>query len=118
MSQILTISHLKEVRRLLYRCASSWYHIGLELDLEIGTLDTIRAMYSDPRDCLTEMLKVWLKSISPPPTWRYLADALDSGTIGQHALAEEGMYDAAGICTNSLITSLYVIKLELVLTYQ
>ena len=86
----LTISDLRDVRRLLYRVRRQWYNIGIELGLEIGDLDTIKSAYKDPGDALIEMLKVWLKSTKPLPTWKALGDALKEETVNEEALADKG----------------------------
>ena len=54
-------------------------------------LDTLKSMHSsDPTACLTEMLKVWLKSVQPVSTWKALRDALRAGPVGESELAQEG----------------------------
>ena len=35
------------------------------------------------------MLQEWLNSVSPPPTWSDLVQALSSATVGQNRLAED-----------------------------
>ena len=52
-----------------------WYPLGLQLSVTTGTLDRIRAHFSDPRDQLQEMLKTWLKACASP-SWKALTDAL------------------------------------------
>ena len=85
----LTIKNLKEVRGLLYPVRSKWYSIGIELEVAIEELDTIKKRYDDPGECLTDMLIVWLKSISPLPTWEALGDALKSGPINEKELGNQ-----------------------------
>ena len=55
-------------------------------------LDAIKAAHSDLGDCLVEMIKLWLKSIDPPPTWEALGEALASKPIGEAELARNGKY--------------------------
>ena len=52
-----------------------WYHLGLQLNLRPGTLETIRAQFSDPRDQLLETLKAWLTT-SDNTSWKTLTHAL------------------------------------------
>ena len=66
--------------------AANWYRLGLQLRLTIGTLDRIRAQFSDPIDQLLEMLKTWLKA-GGSPSWKTLTDALRSRTVGANQLA-------------------------------
>ena len=89
----LSIEDLKEVRGLLYPVRRKWYSIGIELKIKIGELDTIKYNHrfdSDPGDCLIELLKIWLKSINPPPTWKALGDALKEDTVDEAELAGTG----------------------------
>ena len=53
-------------------------------------LDTIRADHTDLLDCLTAMLKAWLKLTDPIPTWRALGEALRAPTINVVELANKG----------------------------
>ena len=41
---------------------AKWYDIGMQLQVNIGTLKAIEKWYSDPSDCLREILTTWLKS--------------------------------------------------------
>ena len=67
---------LKNVRGLLYDVREKWYDIGIELEIDAKELDIIRDKFADPGTCLLEMIKIWLKSINPQPTWKTLADVL------------------------------------------
>lgn len=88
---LLSIKNLKEVRALLHRIRERWYDIGIELNIDIGELDIIRQKHDDPGDCLLEMIKIWLRSISPQqPSWKILAEALGGSILNELALAEEG----------------------------
>ena len=59
-------------------------------------LDAIKAAHSDHGDCLVEMIKLWLKSTDPPPTWEALGEALESQPIGEAVLAQNGKYGSWG----------------------
>ena len=87
----LTLDGLREVRGLLYPVRRKWYDIGIELGLKIGELDNIKAAYSDHGECLTEMLKLWLKSTNPPPTWKAVGKCLESAPVHEMELAKKGM---------------------------
>lgn len=100
-SNLLTLQDLKNVRDFLHGVAVKWYDIGIELELDIGELQSIEQRYrGDTGACLREMLIVWLKSLHPPPTRRALANALRARAVGEAALAEQGtplcMYYSAG----------------------
>ena len=85
---ILTVKDLKHVRKILNRVRRKWYKIGIELEIDTDQLDTIKSVTDDPDDCLIEMLKVWLKSLDPVPTWVALSEALISED--EYELAREG----------------------------
>ncbi len=82
---------LKKVRTLLFHIRAKWYDIGVELEIPLGTLDSFKLQYPDPKDCLTEVIKVWLKSINPSPTWKALADALKAEFVNEMALAGKAL---------------------------
>lgn len=85
-----TIQSLREVRGLLYPVRRKWYSIGIELKLNIEDLNTIRTKSSDPGECLTEMIELWLKSINPQPTRKALSDALKSDPVEEVKLSTDG----------------------------
>ena len=68
-----------------------WYPLGLQLSVMTGTLDRIRAHFSNPRDQLQEMLKTWLKTCASP-SWKALTDALRGVGASQLAEALEAKY--------------------------
>ena len=66
-----------------------WYDLGLQLEVEEGTLKTIKSDNpGNSQDCLREMLSTWLK-IDPRPTWHTLCAALHSRTVGAETLASD-----------------------------
>lgn len=82
-------SNLRAVRTALYSVRSKWYDIGVELEISHYTLDAIQKEKSDIKDCLTEMLKIWLSNTSPPPTWSGLIQALSSEPVAESRIAED-----------------------------
>jgi hypothetical protein len=88
---VLGMDALKDVRALLFSIRKKWYNIGIELGLSVVELDVIESNHKDDPDrCLVEMIKMWLKSIDPFPTWSTLACALRVDAVSEVALAEEG----------------------------
>jgi hypothetical protein len=68
---------LKDLLRELYNKASEWFNIGVFLGIDTGILNSIRTAENHiPQNCLREMLSIWLKGISPPPSWAAIADAV------------------------------------------
>ena len=81
---------LCDVLNAIFTVRDKWYYIGLQLKIPFQTLNVIRTEHRDnTSDCLTEMLQKWLTSVSPPPTWDGLMQALSSAPVGQKRLAEE-----------------------------
>ena len=79
----------KKVLDCLWEARTKWFHIGIQLDMEIAHLNAIRNKYRDEADfCFTEMLTDWLKRMNPPPTWEALVDALKSQMVGYEQLAD------------------------------
>ena len=64
--------------KLVFPLRSRWKNLGLFLNLDEDTLDTIEHDYKKADDCLREMLSAWLKKVTPPPSWETLAEAVDS----------------------------------------
>ena len=63
-----------------------WYHLGVQLKVRIGTLDSIQVQFPDPKRQLLEMLKTWLTT-SDNTSWKTLTDALRSRSVGASQLA-------------------------------
>ena len=64
-----------------------WYNLGEALKVRNETLETIRTSpFSDTIDYLLEMLKAWLTT-SDNTSWKTLADALRSQSVGESRLA-------------------------------
>ena len=66
-----------------------WYCIGLELNLQVDTLENIQHEDSDDSKCLRKMLIIWLKQINPVPSWEALVSALKGQTVEEPQLAEQ-----------------------------
>ena len=86
LGNTLTSDDLGQVLDAVMDVAAHWYPLGLQLNVRSGTVDRIRAQFSDPRDQLLEMLKTWLTT-SDSPNWRILTDALRSPSVGGVQLA-------------------------------
>ena len=81
----MTSDDLSHVLEEVVDISARWYQLGLQLGVKPGTLDRIRAQFSDPRDQLQEMLKTWLETCASP-SWKILVDALRD--VGASQLAE------------------------------
>ena len=86
---VLTIIDLRKVQRATWEARVKWYNIGLELEIDPGTLDTIKTDNENSDDRFRAMLMIWLKMVQPKPTLAALAEALQSPTVGFEHLAEQ-----------------------------
>ena len=68
--------------------SAQWYLLGIQLKVNIGTLDNIQAQFADPKRQLLEMLKAWLTT-SDSTNWKTLTNALRSQSVGAGLLAGE-----------------------------
>ena len=66
--------------------SAHWYPLGLQLQVRISALDSIRIQFQNPRDQLLEVLKTWLTT-SDSTSWKTLTDALRSRSVGASQLA-------------------------------
>ena len=69
---------LKDVFKLLLPLVSRWETIGTLLGAEEGDLETIKYNEQLPDNCLRKLISWWLKQVDPSPTWKALADAVES----------------------------------------
>ena len=83
----MTLDDLGRVMEEVLDVSAQWYHLGLQLKVRIGTLDSIQAQFSDPKRQLLEMLKTWLTT-SDNTSWKSLTDALRSRSVGASQLAD------------------------------
>ena len=70
---------------------ASWKTIGLELGIDMGTLDSIeRTHRMVVEDCLLEMLKCWLQHATPKLTRSAMAVVLQSKPLAGVVTIAEG----------------------------
>ena len=81
---------LKQVRELLFKIQDKWLDIGIELGVDIDELFRIKSEYSNPADCLREMIRAWLKCFAPLPSLETLCEALCSKYVNAEELAQKG----------------------------
>ena len=87
---ILTEDDLVLVQNAVWKGRAKWYNIGLQLGLIAGTLDAIRQTNNnDAGDCLTTVLKEWLRRSELQPSWSRLAVSLRALSVGLGYLAEQ-----------------------------
>ena len=77
---------LGQVMEEVLDVSAQWYHLGVQLKVRIGTLDSIQVQFPDPKRQLLEVLKTWLTT-SDNTSWKSLTDALRSRSVGASQLA-------------------------------
>lgn len=85
---------LRKLVNFLHEVAAKWYKIGIRLNIEQGTLRSIKSRREDPEDCLCEMLTEWLKNDDPALSCAALAEALRATSVGEPALAGKGITES------------------------
>ena len=60
---------------------------GVRLNLPVDEVESICAMFSDPRDRLLRIILVFLRRAEPRPTWKVIVGALRSPIVNLTALA-------------------------------
>ena len=73
-SQLTLVKAFKEV----FHLSTVWDHLGLLLNIPDSSLCTILFQNDSDHERLRETLKEWLKQTDSPPTWRELAEAVES----------------------------------------
>ena len=88
-SSRLPLSSLATIREALYDVRSKWEDIGIEL-LDKNETDAIKKEKQNAlRDCLTEMLSIYLKRSNPEPSWNSIIAALRAKAVGESQLAQD-----------------------------
>ena len=73
----------------MWEARAQWFNLGLELGINLDSLEAIEVANGQNLDrCFRAMLTKWLRE-HERPTWRALAEALRSPSVGQSNLAEE-----------------------------
>ena len=63
---------------MLLPLASRWKTIGALLGAQDGDLDRIKHDEQEAEDCLRKLISWWLKQVDVSPTWKALADVLET----------------------------------------
>lgn len=74
---------------LLHPTTHKWERIATFLKLGEGSIANIKANNSPAEDKLLEVIKRWLKNVSPPPTVMSLVKVLREPYIGEEKVALE-----------------------------
>ena len=77
----LTSNNVKEVLNLTWTYRSRWRFVGIELGIDVNTLDAIERDHRKAEDCLTELITIWLRRTNPKPTKSAITRALESQSV-------------------------------------
>ena len=77
---------LRVVFNSLHSVAENYKFLAVEMNLTMNEIKRIQRQFSDPNECLLEVLSVRLKQI-PSLTWRDIDTALRSGPVAEVKLA-------------------------------
>ena len=91
-ADLLSTDNMREVFDLAWDYRSRWKFIGIELNIDPGTLDAIDKDNKNAEDCLCEMLIKWLCGSNPSPTRSALTIALRSRLVAGETASTQGMY--------------------------
>ena len=83
VSELLSVSL---VTQELSASCENWQDIGEELGVEQSSLEVTTTVYSDPGDCLSEVLRQQLRSCAT--TWKDIVAVLRTPRIGKSLLAD------------------------------
>ena len=81
----LTSNNVKEVLNLTWDYRSRWRFVGIELGIDVNTLDAIEMNNRRVEDCLTKLITTWLRRTNPKPTRTAIAKALESQSVAASA---------------------------------
>ena len=84
----LTPEDVNDIQEELLPAQSQSYVFGLKLGLPTDVLDFIHSKYTEPRECLLQVLLEFTKQTEPRPTWRVIVNALKSSAVGLYELAD------------------------------
>ena len=87
---LVGLHDLPFLHRELYQVSHKWFALGVQLQIQIGTLKSIESdNHHQTTKCLLEMLTVWLQRTNPPPTWNILIGALESPPVDERLVAQQ-----------------------------
>ena len=84
----LTIKDLATVQTSLWEARPKWYNLGLQLDMAVDDLDAIKhTNLQNVDECLTDLLRLWLRQADPRPCWEAVVKALKLPSVNFKQLA-------------------------------
>ena len=88
LDECLRLKDQGTIVNTLWPVRSKSYFIGMNLGVEVGTLEVSKGAL-DKGTALTDVIRTWLTTVSPRPTWKALIDALRKPSVNEGVLANE-----------------------------
>ena len=77
------------VKKAVFKARRKWRPIGSELGVSEDDLDNIEDEGEDNEECLSNVLRLWLRKRSLHPSWRKLVEALRAEVVGREDIAHK-----------------------------
>ena len=81
---------MREILDILWNYRAKWNLIGIQLGIDLGTLDAINVDKRKAEDALVEVIKLWLCQVNPKPTRFALSMALESKCLAGEVTSTQG----------------------------
>ena len=78
-----------EVLELLNDLRAQWNMIGIALEVDSGTLDSLKISYQPNGLKLADVIEAWINTAQPSVTWKTLIDAIKGPLIKNNRKANE-----------------------------
>ena len=95
----ISIKDLGSVYEKMYSARTKWLDIGLALNIDYSTLESIEREQHDSGECLRRMLAIRIQS-GGPLCWNDVCRCLENPIVGRRDLADaihQGLFDHATI---------------------
>ena len=80
-AELLGIDNMREVLDVFWDYRMKWKMIGMELGIDMDTLDSISVSNRNAEDSLVELIGVWLRRSNPVPTRTVMDAVLQSSRV-------------------------------------
>ena len=76
-----------ELKELMNRVAAKtqdkWFQVGIQLNIDLATLNAYKTQSSDPMRCYTSVFAEWKRAGELPYTWATIIEALESAAVSE-----------------------------------
>ena len=76
-----------ELKELMSRVAAKtkvkWYQVGIQLNIDLATLNAYETQSSDTMRCYTNVFAEWKRADKLPYTWATVIEALESDAVSE-----------------------------------